>query len=606
MIERMLKILVAGPEDIKESILAQIQNIGVIQADSYKGDEFAVDGRELQTIEAEKALSAYKTLVRYEREFGLTGIKAQPSQMPAKKIIAEIEELDNTLKNLLEQRHQFNKKLEDIAPWGRFSLELIKELERDGGVSAQFWQIPLKLEGNIGESGALSFVETSRDSRRVFMLSFAANPIEIKGCAEVRYDLDADSVEKKTAEIKERIEKTKQEITALIQLKNSVFKEYLAELGKSSLIAAASGTVKAAQGAAFTLCGWCPESRLEELNKSLKEMPVMVMPIEPEKGERIPTLMNNSSVGAMGEDLVKIYDTPAYRDWDPSAWVFFSFVVFFAMIFGDAGYASVLLAILLTVKLKLKNPRPVISRLLNMSIIIGAATFLYGLASGGFFGFAETNPFFGWLVKLKLFDSGNISSMMLTSIFIGMIHISISLVLKSARQIREFRDYSGAAPNIAWIPAIWSFYFWYSQKSAAPAQAETAFYVMLGSLGVVFISSGWSLNPLKLVLKGLRGLYNGVQFLADILSYIRIFALALSGSLIAATFNSLALQLWEQGGVLLLLSIVVFLCGHGLNFGLGIMGGVIHGLRLNFLEYYRWSFDGGGKPFKPFKNYYLD
>jgi V/A-type H+-transporting ATPase subunit I len=124
-----------------------------------------------------------------------------------------------------------------------------------------------------------------------------------------------------------------------------------------------------------------------------------------------------------------------------------------------------------------------------------------------------------------------------------------------------------------------------------------------GALLVVFYGiAAKSYNPLKIFMSSFFGLYNGVQFFSDVLSYIRIFALGLSGALLAQTFNNLSFDLWNSGIAGMVLAPFIFLLGHILNIALSIMSGVIHGLRLNFLEWYRWSFDGGGKKFVPFKD----
>ena len=120
-------------------------------------------------------------------------------------------------------------------------------------------------------------------------------------------------------------------------------------------------------------------------------------------------------------------------------------------------------------------------------------------------------------------------------------------------------------------------------------------------MAVVFLTTAGTFQPFKLIAGGLGGLYSMVQFFSDVLSYLRLFALGLAGSLLAQTFNGLALDIWKSGIAGMIFAVVIFLLGHTVNLALCIMSGVIHGLRLNFLEWYRWSFDGDGKAFKPFK-----
>ena len=120
-----------------------------------------------------------------------------------------------------------------------------------------------------------------------------------------------------------------------------------------------------------------------------------------------------------------------------------------------------------------------------------------------------------------------------------------------------------------------------------------------GEIGLQLIYTGLGISVfLALVqhrLKGLGEIVNMVQVFADVLSYLRLYALALAGSIMAATFNEMGMAIGLLGGF------VVIIAGHGVNILLGVMAGVIHGLRLNFIEWYHYSFEGGGRLFNPLK-----
>ncbi len=375
--------------------------------------------------------------------------------------------------------------------------------------------------------------------------------------------------------------------------------------------AAVSGSVTMFEGMVFVVQAWVPASNLKKVNEIAASYPSRIEKIEPSPGERVPTLMANTGAAALGEDLVKIYDTPSFQDWDPSSWVFFSFVIFYSMIFADAGYALTIIAILLYAKHKVKDPSPALARFFNLSLILSAGTLAWGLLTGGFYGLSGSNPVMGWITKIALIDTdisheGVLGTMMQLSIFIGMGHITISLILKALRYAKSMKNYLLGITNAAWIVCIWAFYFWAATKDdpAAANIASVAGTVVLVTMVIVFLTSApFTFNPLKWFFGGFMGIYNGVQFFADVLSYLRIFALGLSGTLIAQNFNNLAQMVWDgMGWIGIIPAALIFVAGHALNIALGIMGGVIHGLRLNFLEWYRWCFDGGGRPYKAFKN----
>ena len=324
----------------------------------------------------------------------------------------------------------------------------------------------------------------------------------------------------------------------------------------------------------------------------------------------------------MGRDLVNIYDTPAYNDWDPSSWVFFSFTLFFAMIVGDGGYGLLLFVFMLFLKIKLKNPGAAMKRFINLSLVLTGATAVYGILTGAFFGWfpkAFEAPLITFcknmdFIKIDKTNPDTTKFMMQLSVLIGMVHICLSLILRGLRAAKDEKDFITPLINIAWIGGIWSFFFWYAfdkggstvfnaaDPAAISANGLLSLEVFAGILVVLYAIQAKTFNPFKMVYASFFGLYNGVQFFSDILSYIRLFALGLSGALLAQTFNNLAGQVLDLGVAGYIFAPLIAVFGHLLNIALCLMGGVIHGLRLNFLEWYRWCFDGSGRKFVPFKN----
>ena len=113
---------------------------------------------------------------------------------------------------------------------------------------------------------------------------------------------------------------------------------------------------------------------------------------------------------------------------------------------------------------------------------------------------------------------------------------------------------------------------------------------MAGGLGLAF-----ALSLIQHRLKGLLEPMTVIQIFADTMSYLRIYALSLAGAMVSATINEFA------GAAIFVVGALLFVIGHITNIALSIMGGVIHGLRLNFLEWYHYSFEGGGKKFNPLR-----
>lgn len=607
MIDRMYKVLFVGPENQKNRVLENLQELGVIEITGYKEEQKntsqtvgASEANGVSAARAEHLLEVYNFLKQYKPETAL------PESLPGKKVNEAVEEIEALRKELFSLQLSEGLISENIIKaekWGSFDLELLNDIQLRGNMAVQFWICAGKYEfcppeGVVG-------IEINNDSSRRYFVTVAVEKLELSGCEEVRFEADLDTL---VGELRNNLNRQKdieKELKSFTIYLKMLFSAYQLELDRLSFVQAGLQAGEALDGKLFTMQGWCPARNYQELERSMKKQLVETVVVHPDPGEKEPTLMVNRGVGAMGTDLVNIYDTPSYRDWDPSSWVFFSFAIFFAMIIADGGYGLILLVISLFLKIKFRKVKASIRRFISMSLILSISTMAFGIASGAFFGLSADNKFFGWLISRRLFDGNEIGSMMNISIIIGLLHVSISLLLKSARTIKVFKNYISPFSQLAWIVVIWTYYIWCAYYKL-PEQTYYALsgnflYTFGGALAVVFLSTAGTFHPLKLIAGGLGGLYSMVQFFSDVLSYLRLFALGLAGSLLAQTFNGLALDIWKSGIAGMVFAVVIFLLGHTVNLALCIMSGVIHGLRLNFLEWYRWSFDGDGKAFKPFK-----
>ncbi len=183
---------------------------------------------------------------------------------------------------------------------------------------------------------------------------------------------------------------------------------------------------------------------------------------------------------------------------------------------------------------------------------------------------------------------------MLLSILVGMVHISLSFLIR----FWNTRDYAA----LGWIGVIWSGYFLVSGKMGAQGTHPAVLGVFIASLVTVFLFSSHQKNLLLRVLEGLNGLLGIVQVFSDVLSYLRLFALGIATVYMAQTFNMLARDISAAVPYVgYVIAALILVSGHLVNLVLGVMGGVIHGLRLNFLEWYRWCFSGDGLVFRPFR-----
>ena len=622
MISKMQKLLLVGPQKKKDEIIKTLQKAGVVEVMPYKGKEFRTDGRFVTTADADTALSALKLADKYGAMENAKGSRGEIN-LHGSELANKIIELDASCKKIKDELTLLGNKLSTIEKLGDFSLDDIRLIENKGNVKIQIWECPKKSAEEINFEKVLAVFKIYSDSSSVFFLTCAKEPVQLRKCSEIVVEEDLAGLKKAITELKDKQNGTESAIFDLAAKRGELYDNYLAELDKISFNRAAKGTVSEFDDKVFLLQAWCPKGELANLKKTFENECAAIIEIEPEKDETIPTLIDSKkAVDEMGRDLVNIYDTPAYNDWDPSSWVFFSFTLFFAMIVGDGGYGLLLFAFMLFLKIKLKNPGAAMKRFINLSLVLTGATAVYGILTGAFFGWfpkAFEAPLITFcknmdFIKIDKANPDTTKFMMQLSVLIGMVHICLSLILRGLRAAKDEKDFITPLINIAWIGGIWSFFFWYAFdkggstvfNAADPAAISANGLLMLevfaGILVVLYAIQAKTFNPFKMVYASFFGLYNGVQFFSDILSYIRLFALGLSGALLAQTFNNLAGQVLDLGVVGYIFAPLIAVFGHLLNIALCLMGGVIHGLRLNFLEWYRWCFDGSGRKFVPFKN----
>ncbi|MFY9974907.1 MAG: V-type ATPase 116kDa subunit family protein, partial [Chromatiaceae bacterium] len=237
-----------------------------------------------------------------------------------------------------------------------------------------------------------------------------------------------------------------------------------------------------------------------------------------------------------------------------------------------------------------------------LAATITAASLAWGVLVGSYFGVAP--PPDSLLGRLNLLDINDFDTMMRLSIGIGVLHLVLA---NGVRALGLWPRFSALVP-IGWIlVAAGGYAAWLVGDAAGSTGTTIAFSTLgLGLLLVFFAGSERAVTGAgSILMRGVDGLVALTQItkiFGDALSYLRLFALGLASASLALTFNDLAQQVGAQvEGLGLLLKILLLLIGHVLNLLLGLVSGVVHGLRLNYIEFYNWALSGEGYPFRPFK-----
>jgi len=352
----------------------------------------------------------------------------------------------------------------------------------------------------------------------------------------------------------------------------------------------------------FVIQSWVALQDIQNIEDFARQHQLACLIEDADGIEQPPTLLENTNTFAGGEEIVKFYQMPNYYGWDPSIVVFFSFALFFAMILSDAGYATVFMSIL-ALKWKGMGKSSKGLRFRQLLLVTLSASLVWGVFVGSYFGVSPEPETLA--AKLKLFDMNDFDVMMKISIFVGVTHIAFANLVQAYQLKHKHKTTRFAA--IGWaLFVIGGFMLWLAMGNQQLALEQSAYGVLgVSALALLLFSSDRPIRrPLDFVLRlfdGIKSLTKITKIFGDVLSYMRLFALGLASASLAITFNDLAAQVYHaMPGMGLLFSILILLIGHTLNIMLGIMSGVVHGLRLNFIEFYNWSVSDEGYPFNAF------
>ncbi|WP_284442338.1 V-type ATP synthase subunit I [Chlamydia gallinacea] len=568
--------------------------------------------------------------------------------LTVEEILDEVITLHQEILALTESYKALKKEIIRVKPLGQFSSNDIIEFTRKTGLTIRFFYRK-HVDGQPLEV----------DQSNVFYLSTSYNfdyyavigivSLSKEDFTEIDAQHSVNELQVQEASLLKDIRYKKSRICELYAYRQNVL-EGLCNYDNELQLQHVEDSVEALfDGKAFTITGWVITNRLHELQQLCDQYNVCLYKVAPHPEEVVPTYLENSGISRIGEDLVNIYDTPASSDKDPSLWVFVSFALFFSMIVNDGGYGLLFLvsSFFITAKARrtLKGSRA-LARFLKMFSILGIGCIAWGFATTSFFGttISYTSPLRKYslthMLALKksayyldkhpkgykellheypelkekttpeefllssekgsgdivgryvVYDKFIDNILMELALFVGVLHMGLGMI----RYVQQ--RYSG----IGWMLFMCGAYLYLPLYLQSVSLVHYLFgipYELGGTLGYYGMFLGIGLAVLGAVFqygwRGLNEVTTIIQVFSDVLSYLRIYALGLAGSMVGSTIMQISYEFSPVIGCL------IILFGHSVNILLSIMGGVIHGLRLNFIEWYHYSFDGGGKLLRPLR-----
>lgn len=353
----------------------------------------------------------------------------------------------------------------------------------------------------------------------------------------------------------------------------------------------------------FLLEGWVPAEKWPELESQLKNYPCAWELRDPTEEEypKVPVKLKNNWFTRPLSMVTEMYSLPAYNGLDPNPLMAPFFILFYGIMMADMGY-GLLMMIASVVVLKKSRPRAGMHNFFALLGLCGVSTFIMGALTGGFFGdfipqlLKLINPesTFVWFWPTLFTPLEDTMMILVGAMALGFVQILVGMAISFVKKLRR-----GQVMDAIWEEVTWWVVF---AGLALAILGVTNLVIILGGVmvvaGPILTEKGFG------KITGIFGsLYNHVTgYFGDILSYSRLMALMLAGSVIAQVFNTLGAI---PGNVVIF--IIISMLGNALNFALNLLGCYVHDLRLQCLEYFNKFYEDGGKPFRPMKldtNYY--
>jgi V/A-type H+-transporting ATPase subunit I len=547
----------------RNAALRRLQDLGVVHVvNARPPDSRALETARTQLGHINRVLETLpkKTVVR-------------PSGLPGDVVVSLAWTMLQDRKDIEDALAALRQERARIAPFGVFDPAMVAGLHRHGVVVTLYVTTP-ELEPVAPEGAVL--VEIARDKTAVYRALVARDEaVALEGLVPFRMpDQGMEAIDAEIAELEIRLADCLASLAqhegdhdAVAALRDQVEDQV-------HFLEARDGMGSAAPVA--YLRGFLPAERVGEVMTEARAHGWGVQVHEPEPGDEVPTLVRNPRWVRPIETVLRgINVLPGYREVDMSAVFLVFFSLFFAILIGDAGYGALFLV--LTRYFRRKHPDAPAEpfALLTLTSI---CTMVWGVLTGTYFGAARIP---GVLEAFRIDWLTDTSNMMSLCFLIGAVHLTIAHLWNI---VRQFPDKTWLA-QAGWIAMTWTMYFLAHQlvlDRAMPGGVTT-----LAIVGVVLIAL-FMVPVAKLKEEGFQLIMlplNIVSNFVDVVSYLRLYAVGFASLAVAQAFNEMALGGGVAGPVAALGAALILFAGHALNIVLGAMGILVHGVRLNTLEF---------------------
>ena len=604
MIEKMKMLHIVASASGKEEMLKDLREMGLLHLAEKQSASRELN-EEFQTLsKASNALKEYADPKAKEKKAGVL------SDGEFEKIYRGVRDAIEKKESLNQAIGAANTELDRISAWGDFSPEDVKALKNEG-FDLHFYRMGSKEFQDAVNDENIRLIRLAPVDKMDTVAVFGTLPPEIPATEFMLPEHSA-------SELKEQIENSKkgiaecEETLKAASIYEASFDDQMVKLQNRMNFSAAGNTAQSDEDFVW-ISGYIPEADMDKFKAAAAEKSIAwAVEDVSEEDEHIPTKVKYNKVSGLIKPVFDILGIlPGYREQDISLWFFLFFTLFFAMIIGDGGYGVLIL--LGTIVLHVKQKK--ITNVTFLLYVLSIATVIWGALTGTWFGMESamkvpilkamvfpsiaTYPeYFG----LTANDSQN--AIMKFSFSIGAVQMALGSILAIKKKMPA-KDLSWVA-DAGWTIAVIAMYLLALNLVIHEDIDLKPVFTLIGIAFVLVVLFG-GMSPDKSFGDGLKAGLGGAftQFLntiscfGNVMSYIRLFAVGMAGVAISQSFNGIAAGMH---GPMMIVGVVVVLVGHALNIVMCFLSVVVHGVRLNVLEFSgQVGLEWTGIPYEPFK-----
>ncbi len=585
-----------------EAFLMQLRELGVVHV---KENKSILDNAELQDLLALRRRVAQ--LMRYFKSLNVEAKDYAPARELTKDagiaLLQQIEDLRDKKAQLQTSKASLEKDIAYMEFWGDFSRKDVDRLKK-AGYEITFWTCPTaKYEPKWGDEYNAVLVNNVQSVTYFLTITKTGTTVEIDAERQKMPDGGLQELNHSLAQLEQEMAALDAELKALAASQYNTLDRFDKDLqNEFNLSNVLVQTDREAGDKLMLLEGWVPTEKAQTLEHTLEGKGYFYKALEIEDGDKVPILLRNNRFAKLFEPITRMFSLPNYGEFDPTPFFAPFFMLFFGLCFGDGGYGLLVMLVCTLLKRKVSaDYKP----FLSLFQYLGLAALIVGTCTGTFFGIAFVDIKAFEEVKDYFVSSDNL---MTFSIIIGLVQILFGKTVAALKTMSQKGTKYGIA-SLAWVFIILAMCVVFGLPALdvqLPETVETIALVVAGlGLLVAFLYNTPGKNIFLNFGTGLWNTYNVVSgLLGDTLSYIRLFAIGLTGGILGGVFNSLAVDMTAgmNAGLRVVCMLLILLLGHAINIGLCTISSLVHPLRLIFVEYYKNAeFEGGGKDYQPFK-----